>query len=344
MRVSFVITLILLLSIPSVAQELAGTKERIKIYSKALEGNLAGDDPERGVSVYLPPSYQTQSDRRYPVLYMLHGFMDDDVKWFHWEEGHWINLPQIVDEAIAEGLSKEMIVVMPNAYNRFQGSMYSSSVTVGDWETFVAEELVAHIDANYRTLASSASRGLAGHSMGGYGTIRLGMKNPEVWGALYLLSPCCLDDFQLTPGAAFMEKLENMSTDEELANTNFFEIGTIATSAAWAPNPNTPPFYLDLPFADGEMQPLIAAKISANKILNVIDQYIFNLQQLEAIGLDVGNMDFGISGATKRLHEVMDSYGLAHEYEMYGGDHTSGIGERIRTKALPFFSAHLTFE
>ena len=80
---------------------------------------------------------------------MLHGFTDNDSQWFGWEE-HWINLHEVIDQSPAEGKTKEMIVVMPNAYNRFKGSMYSSSITIGDWETFVARELVAHIEEHFQ--------------------------------------------------------------------------------------------------------------------------------------------------------------------------------------------------
>ncbi|MCB0564204.1 MAG: esterase family protein, partial [Phaeodactylibacter sp.] len=173
---------------------------------------------------------------------------------------------------------KEMIVVMPNAYNRFKGSMYSSSATIGDWETFVARELVNYIDANYRTIAEPASRGLAGHSMGGYGTIRLGMKYPEVWSAIYLLSPCCMDGPLLTVDPEFAKSVEAITTVGQLDAANFFEIATLASAAAWAPNPEKPPLYLDLPFEDGKVLPEIAAKFSANRTLYVIDQYIHNLK------------------------------------------------------------------
>lgn len=336
---------IILLSLLTTYQLLPaqGTKERIKVYSEALEGNLVNDPAERDVSIYLPPSYNDNTDTRYPVLYMLHGFTDSEEQWFGWAE-HWINLPEILDQAIAEGQSKEMIVVMPNAYNRFKGSMYSSSATIGDWETFISQELVSYIDANYRTLASAESRGLAGHSMGGYGTIRLGMKNPEVWSSIYLLSPCCMDDMEFPLSADFMKSIEAIDTDEELEAANFFAIATLATAAAWAPNPNKPPYYLDLPFAEGEPVRTAAAKIASNKILNIVDQYIHNLQELTAIGMDAGNMDFSISGATKQLHQVLEAYQIPHVYESYDGDHLNRIGERIQTKTLPFFSEHLKFE
>ena len=97
-----------------------------------------------------------------------------------------------MDIALARGVAKDMILVMPNAYTRYFGSMYSSGATTGNWEAFVADELVAYVDAHYRTLADARSRGLAGHSMGGYGTVRIGMKRPDVFSAIYAMSSCCL--------------------------------------------------------------------------------------------------------------------------------------------------------
>ncbi|MBY5950584.1 esterase family protein [Algoriphagus marincola] len=317
-----------------------GTKERIKIHSQALEGNLIGDPAERDVTVYLPPSYASNPNQRFPVLYMLHGFTDTDSQWFGWED-HWINLQDVIEESIAEGLSKEMIVVMPNAYNTFKGSMYASSATIGDWETFVTQELVNYVDENYRTIPDKNSRGLAGHSMGGYGTLRLGMKNPNVYAAIYALSPCCMDGAAST-NPELMKKLESLGPDQ-LAETSFFEIAALATSAAFAPNPQNPPLYLDLPAKDGEPRQEVINKIIANRTLSFVDQYIMNLKKFKAIGMDAGLQDRGISEATKKLHELLESYEVPHFYDSYEGDHLNRIAERIKTKALPFFSESLNF-
>lgn len=340
MNKHFLFTLLLCLGTFAVFSQ-KGTKERIKLHSTALEGNLIGDPADREVTVYLPPSYASNPDSRYPVLYMLHGFTDTDSQWFGWEN-HWINLQDVIEQSIAEGLSKEMIVVMPNAYNRFKGSMYASSVTIGDWETFVAKELVSHIDANYRTLAKQESRGLAGHSMGGYGTMRLGMKYPDVFSSIYALSPCCMDGGAFTD-PELIKKLETLTPDQ-LQATSFFEIAALATSAAFAPNPKNPPLYLDLPAKDGEPRQEVINKIIANRTLSIIDQYIPNLKKLKAIAIDAGLQDRGISEATKTLHEVLESYDIDHFYESYEGDHLNRIAERIQTKALPFFSQNLVFE
>ena len=82
-------------------------------------------------------------------------------------------MPAAADSAIGAG-PHELIIVMPDAYTKFAGSMYSSSVVTGDWESFVAKDLVSYIDSRYRTIASAASRGLAGQSMGGDGVLRIG--------------------------------------------------------------------------------------------------------------------------------------------------------------------------
>ncbi|NQU87755.1 MAG: esterase [Mariniphaga sp.] len=339
-KISILISIFAITSIMVQAQP--GTKERIKVNSQALEGNLVDDPAERDVTVYLPPSYSKKSDKHYPVLYMLHGFTDNDSQWFGWEE-HWINLHEVIDAALAEGNTKEMIVVMPNAYNRFKGSMYSSSPTIGDWETFITKELVDYIDSNYRTIANVKSRGLAGHSMGGYGTIRLGMKYPDVFSAIYMLSACCMEG-AVSTNPEFMKSMEAITSVDQLEDASFGAMATMASAAAWAPNPNKPPFYFDLPFADGEVLHDIAAKFSANRTLYIIEQYLPNLKKLKAIAMDAGTQDRGISSSTKKLHDLLNSYGIKHMYESYEGDHLNRIEERIRTKTLPFFSRNLRFD
>jgi pimeloyl-ACP methyl ester carboxylesterase len=169
-----------------VAQPAAGKLEQIRVHGAALDGNLSGDDATRDVFVYLPPSYAREPNRRYPVVYFLHGYTATAQAYVKF-----VDLPQAADAAIAAG-GREMIIVLPDAFTKWSGSMYSSSVTTGDWESYVAHDLVAYIDSHYRTIAKRESRGLSGHSMGGYGTWRIGMKRPDVFGALYAMSSCCL--------------------------------------------------------------------------------------------------------------------------------------------------------
>jgi S-formylglutathione hydrolase len=318
-----------------------GTVERVKVHGKSLEGNLEGDSPDRDVSVYLPPSYESDTSRRYPVVYMLHGYTDDDAKWFGLVK-HWISLPAVVDQAFANPDVREMIFVMPDAYTRYQGSMYSTSATTGDWENYVAQELVAYVDSHYRTLASVNSRGIAGHSMGGYGAMRIGMKHPNVFSSVYLLSPCCLmpgEDATRDPDEA--AKAEAITSVADFEKAGFMTKIFFASAAAWSPNPNQPPLYLDLPMKDGKTQRQIAAKWAANLPLAMIDQYIPDIRRLHAIAFDAGTGDQPIASTIQVLDAVLTSYKIPHQFETYEGDHLNRIAERIRTKMLPFFSTNL---
>jgi len=320
----------------------AGTTERVTLQSKALEGNLIGDSATRDVSVWLPPSYAQSRTRRYPVVYLLHGFTDSDAKWFGLDGKHWINLPDVLNRAMQNSDVKEVIVVMPNAFNTFQGSMYSSSATIGDWERFVAEELVAFIDTRYRTMARPESRGLAGHSMGGYGTLRLGMKYPRVFTSIYALSPCCLGPFT---GASDGKPspAEAVKNTPEIAQASFGTKAQLASAAAWSPNPNAPPLFLDLPTKDGAAIADVVARFAANAPLAMVHQYIFNLRSLTGIGFDAGTADKSIHATSVELDRILTEYKLAHDWGSYEGDHLNRVGERIEKVMLPFFAKHLRF-
>jgi enterochelin esterase-like enzyme len=187
------------------------------------------------------------------------------------------------------------------------------------------------------------SRGLVGHSMGGYGATRIGMKHADVFGSLYIMSPCCLSPRPARPGNAETEKaLEAAKTPEEASKLSFFARAQLASSAAWSPNPKNPPFYLDLPTKAGEPQPEVLAKWAANAPLAFIDQYIGNLRQYRAIAMDVGDKD-GLRVDTGKLHDVLDKYGIINSFEVYQGTHTSALAVRFQDYVLPFFSKNLCF-
>ena len=314
------------------------TVEHIKIHGKSLEGNLEGDAVARDVIVFLPPSYSKDRHRRYPVVYALHGYSIGAEQWMHE-----IHVPQTIEGAFAQG-AKEMIVVLPDSKTMHNGSMYSSSVTTGDFENFIAHDVVSYIDAHYRTLPNRLSRGLVGHSMGGYGATRIGMKHSDVFGSLYIMSPCCLSARPAGPVNPELEKkLESVKTEADSAKLSFFERAQLAAAAAWSPDPKNPTLYLDLPFKNGEVQPDILAKWAANAPLAFIDQYIGNLRQYRAIGIDVGDQD-GLRFDTIKLHDVLGTYGIANSFEIYHGTHTSAVADRFQNHVMPFFSKNLCFQ
>ena len=309
--------------------------QRITVHGTALEGNLEGDSPDREVSVYLPPGYDAAGSRRYPVVYLLHGFTDSDLRWFGSD-------PLFDGRAAADrafsGAVPEMIVVMPNAKTRYFGSMYSNSPTTGDWEAFIARDLVTYVDHHYRTIAEAASRGLAGHSMGGYGAIRLGMKYPEVFSSIYALSACCLQPADPNAWA----DVADSQTDEQIATAPFMVKVQFASAAAWSPNPENPPRFLDLPQRDGKPLPAVIARWAANAPLVTVNRYSANLKRLHAIALDVGTSD-SLIGGVQAFDRALSTAGVPHDFETYDGDHLNRIELRFGQHVLPFFARHLGF-
>jgi enterochelin esterase-like enzyme len=314
------------------------TVERVKIHGAALEGNLEGDAVDRDTIVFLPPSYAKGKSRRYPVVYALHGYSIGAEQW----TGE-IHVPQTIEGAFAQGAG-EMIVVLPDSKTAHNGSMYSSSVTTGDFERFIAHDVVAYVDAHYRTIPDRASRGLVGHSMGGFGATRIGMKHPDVFGSLYVMSPCCLAPRGTGPANADLEKaVAGMKTPADGASLPFFTRAQLATAAAWSPNPKNPPLYLDLPTKDGAPQPDVVAKWAANAPLAFVDQYVGNLRQYRAIAMDVGDED-RLRDDAGRLHEALDKYRIANTFEVYPGTHTNRVADRFQNHVLKFFGRNLCFE
>lgn len=310
-----------------------GSLERTSVFSPSLEGNLQGNPAEREVFVYLPPGY-TDNDKRYPVIYFLHGY---GVGAQIYIDGVLL-LPDSMDEAISAG-AENFIVVMPDAFTRFGGSFYSNSPTIGDWESFVAKDLVSYIDGNYRTLPQRQSRGLSGHSMGGYGTLRIGMTYPNVFGALYAMSSGALINRAPTADAV-KEQLVRMAAGIETEERSFVN-SMQALASAWAPNPQNPPYYFDLPFDDkGESQPLVAEKWTTNSLLLTVDQNVPALKSFSAIMLDVGNED-SLEADNTQLDAVLTRLGVAHDYEIYEGTHGNRIGSRFADNVLSFFTKQL---
>jgi hypothetical protein len=168
------------------------------------------------------------------------------------------------------------------------------------------------------------------------------MKHAAVFGALYIMSPCCLS--VRPPPPAEMEKaLAAVKAPEDSAKLSFFPRATLATAAAWSPNPQKPPLYLDLPVVDGQPQPEVLGKWAANAPLALLDQYIGNLKRYAAIAIDVGNQD-GLRIDSAKLHADLQRYGIASTFEEYAGTHTSGVAVRFQNHVMPFFSKHLCFQ
>jgi S-formylglutathione hydrolase len=340
---SGLVLLTLLLASPLLAAD-GGRIEVLTIQASSLAGNLLGDPVEQSVAVYLPPGYEREPSRRFPVLYLLHGIGGTYTDWTEdWD------IRSIADRLIAKGTIGELLIVMPNGRNAYGGGFYMNSPVTGSWEDFIAKEVVAFVDGRFRTLPGPEGRGLAGHSMGGFGAVHLGMKHPDVFGSIYALSPCCLDlvedidygNFSLK-GALRMKGPEEIP--QRIQEGDFYPVAILALAAVLSPNPERPPFFVDFPFEarNGELLPVfpIRERWLAQLPAHQIPRYLANLRRLRGIMLDYGVREqfAHIPEATATFSRKLAEYRVPHTLDVYAGDHREEIPVRLEQVLLPFFS------
>lgn len=342
----------------------------LKIQAPSLKGNLLGDPTEQPVYVYLPPGYEG-STKRYPTLYLLHGFTSNSSVWINGQyQG--MKLQTLMDDFIKNGNVRELIVVAANGSNSYKGSFYTNSAVTGNWEDFIVRDLVNYVDSNYRTIRQAESRGIAGHSMGGYGSVMLGMKYPEIFSAVYALSPCCLameadmsEANSAWPGVLQLTRREQLN-DTPQSFTQFYYSAFIALSAAFSPNPNRAPFLVDFPFApktgicnpppEGKLltnspcvqkNEAVYARWRSNLPVYIAEANKENLKKLRGIFLDYGEKEEfeHIRTGVKLLSKTFSELNIPHHFEVYaGGDHGNLIRQRMETRVLPFFDEKLMFK
>lgn len=276
-----------LVSVPPALNAQPERTELIEITSEALEGNLIGDSADRRFAVSLPPSYH-DGDRRYPVRYWLAGYGGQAGNQA-WVEFVATDVLPIVDGMIEDGDAEEYITVWIDGYNRFGGSLYSSSATIGDWESYIVREVVEYVDGHYRTIAHRDGRVIDGVSMGGSGAMRLALRYPDVF---------CAVTSQAGPYGPDTEA-RRQQVLQTPRPTDWSDAGPslnlLATLGAAVSNPDKPPFYVDWPYeiVDGEPQlvPEIWQRVVSHDVLHDVDRYLSQPIRLKAITLYHGIND-----------------------------------------------------
>jgi S-formylglutathione hydrolase FrmB len=323
-------------------QKTSGSIVAATIHSKTLQ-NTGGENTDRRISVYLPPGYE-QSNKRYPVIYYLHGFMNNDTITPY--------MKTILDTAIAKNKIRPYILVIADNYTLFAGSFYSNSTLIGNWSEFEAKELVEYMDKNFRTIPLRDARGIGGHSMGGYGVLKLAMLYPDVFSCAYAMSPGLLAFVkEFGPNSDSFKQLAGIKTKEELDKTYYPRV-LAACARAWSPDPGKPPFYFDLPFnyvGDSlVVDSTVYEKWRSNMPLYMIDKYASSLRKLKAIKLDWGRNDaprFPLQCGM--FSQELENHGVEHYAEEYIGTHVNKIWTtdgRVLNEMLPFFNDYLQFE
>lgn len=317
-----------------------GSQRVDTVPAPSLRQNLYGDPGERLAGIYLPPGYSSNTGKRYPVVYLLHGFgggYDAFLRRIAFEKP--------LDSLIARGALREMIVVTPDANNRLTGGFFRNSAVTGKWEDFVVKDLVSYVDTHYRTIRSRQARGIAGWSMGGYGALYIAVRNPDTFSAVYALSACCLpadlpnESLWRVRGS---EALKTQSSGKFASNFNASIVTALA--AIYTPNAQKPPLFVEFPWA-GQSAIVVdsIAKFWRDTPLEIIRKS--SPQKLRSVlwAFDAGDRDAfpDIPTSAAELHKVLTMKVVPHTYETFHGTHGDKIRERVETRLLPFFSRAL---
>ena len=318
------------------------------VHFPSLEGNLVEDPADRSVLVYLPPSYDDSPTQRYPVVYLLHGGLATNRVWLG-ESYLSLNIKTMMDRLTTDGEVREMILVMPEANTVFETNFYVNTPVLGNYEEYIVHELVQHIDANYRTLAQQQSRGIVGHSSGGYGAVYLGMNHPEVYAAVYGHEfPI---DFEQMFQAGNPQATEIFTTGDwdAFQKANAFTKFEFLQPASFSPNPDKPPFYCDWPWVeDGnelKRDEAVWQRWLAFDPSTVVNSLARNLSQLRGFKFDAGSESvFDNVPPMQAFSNTLTDLGISHEFEVFDGGHTDRARARMESAILPFFSEVLAFD
>lgn len=316
---------------------------------------MIGEKTERTINVYLPPSYDITA-KRYPVVYFLPGFEDTTMG---------VSLPGRIDALIQAGTIQEMIIVVVPGNNQLGGSFYVNSPATGNWEDFVVQEVVGYVDSHYRTIAQTGSRGISGHSMGGFGALNLAMLHPDVFGAVYSFSPGLFDENGSANSQMFLHEqvirdfLDAQKTilaqpeDQQLTSMlSMRDNFTVAYGLAFAPAPQKPPFYFDYPYNESNGKLVRDETVwqrwnsGFGGIPEEVAQYKDNFLRLKGITVDYGtNDEFAwIPQGCIYFDKQLTAAEIPHEMAVHNGNHQSSLGKRVLEHMLPFFSELLVGE
>ncbi len=301
-------------------------------HSRLLEGNPLGDPAVREIPVYLPPAYDRDRDRRFAVIYWLHGFGGIGLSAI--SRSLWApNLPESMDRVITDG-APEAILVMPDGATRYGGSQYINSPATGQYEDYVSKELVSYIDRTYRTKADAGHRGVVGKSSGGYGALVLAMRHPDVFRAVASHSGDMYFEAGYKP--FFWKALATISKHASLREfLQAFEampkksrdavdalMLLVAMAQAYSANPDGT-YELPIDLHTGEIRDAVWTRWLAWDPVYMAERYAAALRQMKLIYIECGAKDeWNLQFGARVLHQRLQALGIPHEHQEFDDDHS----------------------
>ena len=313
-----------------------GTVITDSVSSPGLAGNVVGDSPVRRTLVYLPPSYQRDLTRRYPVLYLLHGATSLPQEWV---DGSYqgLDLRVALDSLISASAIPELIVVMPDANNKLEAGFYANSPATGNWEDFVVQDLVGHVDRRYRTDARASKRALVGHSMGGFGAFNIGFDHSDVFGYVYVISPCCIGFVGRTGPSPAWAVLSRITRWQDAPGNVYLLLGM---AAALDGSRTDPRLFTELPFDVRQDSMLVAnASVQARWLARMppdrASAMVRRGGRPPVIVIESGSEETQLRLGIEVLRARLDSLGVRYADTTFTGGHIDRVRERFTQHMLP---------
>lgn len=302
--------------------------------SACLKNNPLNDPHVRDIPIYLPPGYD-ESDASYPVIYLITGFTGWGMRLLNLDAFD-ETIVERLNRLIGSGEMKPAIVVMPDCFTWYGGSQYLDSPATGQYETHLIKELIPFIDEKYRTKAEPSQRAVVGKSSGGYGSLVLGMRHPDVFGVVACQSgDMCFEygympDFpvamiQIEKHGGVHEFVKAFYQMKKRGHNEFMTLNTIAMAACYSPNEDVKPHLFDLPFDEktGELRQDVWQRWLKWDPLRMADEHEDALRQLN-IFVDCGIKDeFRLYAGARMFSAKLKVKGIDHVYEEFEDGHMS---------------------
>lgn len=311
-----------------------GTLVVERIESRALAGNAMGDPSERELYVYLPPGYSPTGKRTYPVVVVIVGFTG--IAEHPWQRSFFgEGLHERMDRLIRTRKCPPMILATPDCHTSLGGSQYVNSSATGNYETFTAKEVPRHLDAHFRTKPTARHRAICGKSSGGIGSLWLGMRHPDVFGALachsgdayfeYCYRYSFVDAWNVLRDAGGVARwLKRFERNKGRIKPNEFSaLNLLGMCSCYLPNPESP-WGFDIPFdmETGAEIPAVMRRWRKFDPVYACKRYANNLRKLRGIFIDCGIRDeWTLAVGARVLSQRLRQLGIEHVHEEFDGTH-----------------------
>ena len=328
--------------------------ERQTIESKCLQGNRAGEDHARPLTVYMPKAAHDKS-KRFPVLYCLAPWTSAGRSQFDWQpfkESLFDRLNRLIDQ----GQIPPCIVVSPDLYTSFGGSQYINSQYLGDHGDHLVHELIPYIEENFPVLQGAQHRGVFGRSSGGFGALRLAMAYPATFGsvachsgdmgfdAVYRRDLIDLCNGLKRYDGDVHQFLDECRSAQKVSGRQVHLMMLLGMCATYSPDLHSEDgFELPINLRTGVVDEGVWQRWLENDPVELLDQAtaIKNLKALNCLYVECGNRDqYNLHYGARQFTDKLSQNGVSHHYFEFDDNH-SGTSYRYDV-SLPLMLSAMT--